>query len=266
MYRHNLSVPSRNPSGCDGGWYRNFDTDYPCSGCARCRRDALPLAMLGAWIWFMARTQARAEAGALIALARIGQAIAVAGAPGLGVGRFVRGAVEAYAVIRKGSYVRVVGKRGRNPAPMGTEGEVFWLGQTGQYNTWRAGIRDANGETFWSTLGNLMVIVPPQAVREAAAEREAAYQAKRAAEREALLAKPEANAGRGDQVRVTAGKAAGAVGEVFWVGPSKDGSGNRCGLRTADGATVWTSLREVEVVFKAPKKGKGKKAKPAFAY
>lgn len=248
--------------GCQGGWIRHFDTDYPCSGCFQCQPAQRAMYVLARWLILFATYKARREATAMIALARIGQAIASVGRPFMTLAKGLGDLGASYFVVRKGRWVRVVSRRGRNAPPIGTEGEVTWLKESEQYGTLRAGIRAADGTMHWTPASNLQVIVPPDSVREAQAQREAAYQAKRAAERAAHLAKPEADAKRGDVVGVTEGRDKGASGEVFWVGPSKDNSGMRCGFRdTATGRTVWASLRDVEVVAYGSIKAKGKKSK-----
>lgn len=54
-------------------------------------------------------------------------------------------------------------------------------------------------------------------------------------------------ADKGDWVTIVRGKrGVGLSGEVVWLGPSKFGTGQRVGVKTADGETVWTSASAVE--------------------
>jgi len=59
---------------------------------------------------------------------------------------------EANGKIVKGTEVVVV--RGRK-TPIGTEGVVFWLGKD-NYGNDKAGIKDAEGNTIWIALNNLV--------------------------------------------------------------------------------------------------------------
>jgi len=59
---------------------------------------------------------------------------------------------EANGKIIKGTDVVVV--RGRK-TPIGTEGVVFWLGED-NYGKVKAGIKDAEGNTIWIALSNLV--------------------------------------------------------------------------------------------------------------
>lgn len=67
--------------------------------------------------------------------------------------RVVREAEEAaratYAL--KGQQVTVV--KGRK-VPVGTTGEVFWVGQS-KYGGFRVGLKDAEGETHWTAAANV---------------------------------------------------------------------------------------------------------------
>lgn len=65
--------------------------------------------------------------------------------------------VEIAKTVAKGKDVTVV--KGRK-VPIGTTGNVFWLGQT-QYG-WRVGLKDANGTTHWTALSNVAVTNPDE--------------------------------------------------------------------------------------------------------
>jgi hypothetical protein len=51
---------------------------------------------------------------------------------------------------------------------------------------------------------------------------------------------------KGTRVRITAGRAEGVTGSVFWKGENKYGPGERYGVRGDDGETHWVSADQVE--------------------
>ena len=61
-------------------------------------------------------------------------------------------------------------------------------------------------------------------------------------------AKDAATPRKGRYVKVLRGKSKGYEGEVFWVGPSKWGGGERLGLRTSSGETAWANVGSCKVL------------------
>lgn len=126
-------------------------------------------------------------------------------------------AAEEAKIPRKGRRVRVV--RGRK-VPQGTEGLVFWEGQT-TYGL-RLGIKTDAGETVWTTANNCLAIAP--------------------AADELPLPEGTPEVRRGQRVRL----ASGAEGEVFWM------RGRRIGVKaTRNAEPVWANVTDVAEVLAA---------------
>ena len=75
-------------------------------------------------------------------------------------------AVEAIANVQEYGHKNVRVYKGRK-VPVGTEGECFWIGSTchsrygdpwGIYTSWRCGIKDNDGNVYWTSLDNVEVI------------------------------------------------------------------------------------------------------------
>ena len=75
-------------------------------------------------------------------------------------------AVNAIATVQEFGHKRVKVVKGRK-VPKGTVGEVFWLGSYchspygdpwGIYTTYRCGIRDDEGNVYWTSVDNVEVI------------------------------------------------------------------------------------------------------------
>lgn len=255
------------PQNCDGsGWHRHYDTDYPCGGCFACRKDdklALLAWAIGCALYLAAHGEVARDWNQALAAARalgsIGRAFHAAGQVGLGVSQGLRAMWLSYYHVEKGTWVRVVGKRGRN-VPVGVEGVVTWMG-TNELGTARVGLLTAEGGALVYTAQSNVLRVKPdpnlfEQVQARIGERDANFRAAKAARD----AKPAVDVRRGDRVKVTDGRDRGAEGEVFWTGASRGSNAPRCGLRTAEGLTVWADCRDVELITKAsPKPSKSKR-------
>lgn len=184
---------------------------------------------------------------------------------------------EAASEVRKGSFVFLSRKRCK--IPYGTKGHVFWTGDS-RYGE-RVGFRGEDGETHWTALKNVSVVpghenweglcqtcgggtypaswVPskdgkgghkrcPECSRRREAEAKAEAEA---TETKAKTPAPAAEVTRGALVEVVKSVGrdapAGVTGEVFWVGASKFGPGNRIGLKDENGETYWAAEENVRV-------------------
>jgi|APSaa5957512535_1039671.scaffolds.fasta_scaffold02822_4 hypothetical protein len=165
----------------------------------------------------------------------------------------------------KGSRVVVARRRGRNAPPLGTEGTVFWTG-TSNFGTERIGMKDDADETYWTTAGNVDVVLPDvpsgtepsvgwvaysetlRATRKSAEEAaRKAKEAKTAAEF-ALLPSKNTWVRRLDDSN--------AFGKVFWRGITKKGVA-RIGFKLLkkDRDAFWAGVGEFEVLTGDPRKG-----------
>jgi hypothetical protein len=58
---------------------------------------------------------------------------------------------------------------------------------------------------------------------------------------------------KGSRVEIVSGEnGVGVCGEIFWMGESRYGEGQRFGMRGDDGETYWVDEAEVELTSKAP--------------
>jgi hypothetical protein len=114
--------------------------------------------------------------------------------------------------------------------PLGTRGEVFWVGENKYGPGWRFGMKGDDGRTYWLN-------------DEEIGDEDGAPPAPPPPER------PELD--KGTRVKIVAGKDAGAEGEIFWTGHSKYGPGMRYGIKEGED-TYWADEAEVEVIEAAP--------------
>jgi hypothetical protein len=124
----------------------------------------------------------------------------------------------------KGARVKIIG----GLEGVGAVGEIFWWGESKYGEGMRAGVSTDDDQTYWvdeEDLGWPDEEVAPE-VLEAAEEA--------------------AQFGRGDEIRVKAGKHEGATGTIFWWGKSKWGEGMRAGVETDDGQKIWVDAEQLE--------------------
>ena len=127
----------------------------------------------------------------------------------------------------KGVRVKIVG----GTEGVGKTGNIFWWGESKYGEGMRAGVKgDDADETYWVDEENLGW--PDEEVPQDIIE----------------LAEKASEFGKGDRVRVTSGKNAGAEGTIFWWGESKWGDGMRAGINTDDDETVWADADILEAL------------------
>ena len=224
--------------GCGGrGYYRSFDTDYDCYGCASCSwTHRLGYAIAKAAALTAAepmRVRCQTAMAAYTALRSIGQTIAAALSIGAAVQAFVLGATAAWNEVRKGRWYKVEGKRGNAKKVHGaigqcmgiyTEDRVSRYGSYSYGKTTKAALKiDGHEKLVYVTIANLEPVTEPEEAREARAQREA-DKAKKATERTTRPAFPARLAGRSGAIgRIIFGQHAGKAGKVFWYGEKAEG-------------------------------------------
>lgn len=244
-------IASPTPPGghCDG--YGNIhlghDSDYDCGGCFGCRPQRAAIGWsIGAWFWSIVTgaERARLECGVrgMQVLASIGRAVASAGAPGLGVGRWLADTIAEWNLVRSGRWYRVVGRRGKAKEHFGVEGEVVRIeeapGYQGGRGTRRAALK-IPGETKW-------IWVPVSTLAPAREPAEVTREKRREEESKAERAKRPAFAGaKGDAAWVIDGPNAGRNGTVIWTGFAR--GEQRVGVKWGAGENdvAWCSAVDV---------------------
>ncbi len=128
--------------------------------------------------------------------------------------------------VAKGDSVKIIGgKQG-----VGEVGEVFWLGENKYGPGIRAGVKTADGQTYWvdtNELGSTDAVV---------------------SETEIEAAKENSKFGKGDSVKITGGDGSGSEGTIFWWGESKFGPGMRAGVEAEDGEKYWVDAEHLEAL------------------
>lgn len=137
--------------------------------------------------------------------------------------------------IRKGVRVKTTARRGRGAPALGTEGVVFWTGESSM-GTARVGFKTDAGETVWTTENNCQAITAYDWDTEPAEGWEAVAKALK----EALKAAEPKTYAVGTKVQLVDGY----VGVVFWA------KGVRCGAkvnpRDRNAQPRWFSADEVQ--------------------
>jgi len=113
---------------------------------------------------------------------------------------------------------------------VGVVGEIFWWGESKYGEGMRAGICGAQDTTYWVDEEHLGW--PRDEIPEEVLERAASAP----------------DMGKGDRVRIIAGKGCGSEGKIFWWGESKYGEGMRAGVETDDGETIWADASDLETI------------------
>lgn len=114
--------------------------------------------------------------------------------------------------------------------PVGTRGQIFWIGENKYGDGMRYGLRGDDGETYWcdeSHLGPEEGAPPPP---------------------EPAQTEPQEELAKGSRVSIIKGPSAGVEGEVFWTGKSRYGNGMRYGLKDDEGETYWADSHQVELL------------------
>ena len=257
--------------GCAGrGYYRSFDTDYDCGGCAACDwakrlgyviADAATLTAGGDL-----RVRCETAITAYETLRAIGRAVAAAIAPGDAVQSFVLGAVAEWNMVRKGRWYRVAGKRGNASKVHGAIGlcvGVYVDERRSAYGTWSNGTTtkaalkiDGQEKLAYVTIANLEPVAEPQSAGAARLERGAA-QIRRSIERPAFPAHLVGKRGTTSTGCIVAGPHCGKSGKVFWYGEKKQGD-PRVGVKLCTCSkrctceVAWCSARDVVPAVPAP--------------
>jgi hypothetical protein len=122
----------------------------------------------------------------------------------------------------KGDRAAIVG--GRNP--LGTRGEVFWVGENKFGSGMRYGLKGDDGVTYWLD-------------SEEIGSEEGAPPAPPPPDRPPL--------DKGTRVKIVGTKDAGIEAEIFWTGASKYGPGMRYGVKNGE-ETYWVDEANVEVI------------------
>ena len=258
--------------GCAGrGYYRSFDTDYDCGGCASCDWSKRLGFMIADAAKLTAGTALRARCETALAaytvLCAIGRAVASALAPGAAVQNFVLGAVREWNEVRKGRWYQVSGKRGNARKVHGMIGlcmGVYTEERRSQYNTWsygtttKAALKIEGHEQLvdklvYVTVANLEPVAEPESARVARVDHETA-KVRRSIERPAF---PAHLAGRrGATGCIVAGPHTGKAGKVFWYAEKKGEP--RVGVKLCSCAkrctceVAWCSARDVVPANPAP--------------
>jgi len=131
----------------------------------------------------------------------------------------------------KGDRAAIIG--GKNP--LGTRGEVFWVGENKYGAGMRYGLKADDGRTYWlndEEIGSEEGAPPPPPPKPASD-------------------KPELE--KGTRVKIVGNKDAGVEGEIFWTGQSRYGPGMRYGIKSGE-ETYWADEDNVEVL-EAPQGG-----------
>ena len=131
------------------------------------------------------------------------------------------------ADISKGTHVVVVAGKSE-----GTRGVVFWEGENKFGSGKRFGVKDANGDAHWVDEEHVEIDDDPPKDAGGPPKQE----------------QTEPPHEKGTAVRVIAGDAEGAEGEIFWVGESKFRGGSRYGIKDENGDTHWADHDEVDPV------------------
>ncbi|MBX2797142.1 MAG: hypothetical protein KTR31_05725 [Myxococcales bacterium] len=126
--------------------------------------------------------------------------------------------------VDKGTRVEIVsGRKGK-----GVCGSVFWIGEDRyKEGAKRLGIHGDDGETYWVSADYVEPTDAPEPEPEG----------------------PEP--GKGDRVSFPLEDDERGEGQVFWVGPSKQGGGTRIGVQCDDGETRWFDTRRVTLLSEA---------------
>ena len=116
---------------------------------------------------------------------------------------------------------------GKNP--LGTRGEVFWVGENKYGPGMRYGLKGDDGQTYWlndEEIGSEEGAPPPPPPKPKSD-------------------KPVLD--KGTRVKIVGTKDAGVEGEIFWTGQSRYGPGMRYGVKNGE-ETYWVDEENVEVV------------------
>lgn len=125
----------------------------------------------------------------------------------------------------KGERAAIVGGN----KPLGTRGEVFWVGENKYGPGMRYGLKADDGRTYWlndEEIGSEDG-APPAPPDKPKSD------------------KPELD--KGTRVKIVGTKDAGAEGEIFWTGQSRYGPGMRYGVKDGE-ETYWVDEENVEVI------------------
>jgi len=254
------------PRWCRNGYVQIFSDDSRlCEGCGNCRtldstwsswssggdrHELNGKALRAAWsfgrmMWLAARVEvmtpyARALE-AFNALGRIGQAIAAALSPGLGLGVMAATAKKIWNTPTEGGWYRVVGGRGAASKCKGFVGQLVRVFSDSDYGTLRAKLVSPSGDVRTVAVTQIERIPAPAIATTETPK------AKADAEKAAYLARPVFSGRKGDLGIIHSGQHAGNSGVVFW----KSDDGNRLGVkscsckRRCDHAVMWCNARDV---------------------
>ena len=271
----NDSFGSRSmPGWCSNGTVRVMsDVWENCTGCAGCIRTEGPYTpgiarqswgnpaernrfayelraawSFGRFAWLGARvpqiTRYATALSAFAVLGTIGQAIAAALSPGLGVSLFITDAITKWNTVTEGGWYRVTGGRGTAAKAKGFEGQLVSLYKN-DYGTLRAKLVAADGSTATVASKQISRLPAPKAIAEPDMPK-----AKRDAVRAEVISRPMywGRVGRrGETGYVYAGKYAGQTGHVFWQSADRAKLGlKNCGCSgRCDHPVVWCSAHDV---------------------
>ena len=113
-------------------------------------------------------------------------------------------------------------------APIGMTGLIFWIGDNKYGEGKRIGLQGDDGETYWIPMDDVQPSAEVQQTESSG---------------------PEPTKG----ANVKWGREGGEkFGTVFWLGPAKNGTGNRIGVNDQGGETHWLSARQVSVIDSLP--------------
>lgn len=125
----------------------------------------------------------------------------------------------------KGARAAIVGGK----HPLGTRGEVFWVGENKYGPGMRYGLKGDDGRTYWlndEEIGSEQTAPPPPPPRPKSD-------------------KPELD--KGTRVKIVGTKDDGVEGEIFWTGQSRYGPGMRYGVKDGE-ETYWVDEENVKVL------------------
>jgi len=242
--------------------YCNMSADYDCN-CSKCSALTRAHWFIGAFIWSIATAAARAEVetalGGLKGLATMGWAIEAALAPGQTLRALALWAGDAWGSSNgdlKGSYFRVVGKRGNAAKHVGKVGMVKWVGESDGGPRWaprahsiRLGLQiEGEAKLVYVTHAQCERLPTPPEVKMARLETKIVSEAIATLRPKWEGTVPKKSSkesrakwlGRCPIAYIISGREAGKVGSVFWVGADKKtGEMTRLGIECKD--IVWVS-------------------------